>query len=236
MKKMQRLFAEYGAIISEKQADQYEQYYEMLIEKNKVMNLTAITNYEDVLIKHFLDSISIIRCVDLTGQKKLIDVGTGAGFPGIPLKILYPELRVTLMDSLNKRILFLEDVCRILKLDGIQAVHARAEDLGRDKNYREQYDCCVSRAVANLATLAEYCIPFVKRAGLFVSYKSGKVDDEVAQAEGAVRILGGKLLKTEKFVLPETDIERSLICVEKVKDTSMKYPRKAGLPAKQPLL
>lgn len=168
MKEIQRLFAEYGAVLSEKQADQYEQYYEMLVEKNKVMNLTAITDYEDVLIKHFLDSISIIRCMDLSGQKKLIDVGTGAGFPGIPLKILYPDLQVTLMDSLNKRILFLEDVCRELKLDGIQAVHARAEDLGRDKNYREQYDCCVSRAVANLSTLAEYCIPFVKCAGLFV--------------------------------------------------------------------
>ena len=236
MKEIQRIFAEYGAVISEKQVDQYEQYYEMLTEKNKVMNLTAITDYEDVLIKHFLDSISIIRCVDLTGQKKLIDVGTGAGFPGIPLKILFPELQVTLMDSLNKRILFLEDVCRKLKLDGIQAVHARAEDLGRDKSYREQYDCCVSRAVANLATLAEYCIPFVKCAGLFVAYKSGKVEDEATQAEGAVRILGGKLLKTEKFVLPETDIERSLICIEKVKATSMKYPRKAGLPGRQPLL
>lgn len=219
--------------LSEKQLEQFEQYYEMLIEKNKVMNLTAITEFDEVLEKHFLDSVSLIRAKDLHQPITVLDLGTGAGFPGIPLKIVFPELKVTLADSLNKRVLFLQEVIDHLQLENIEAIHGRAEDLARDKNYREQYDLVVSRAVANLSTLSEYCLPFVKIGGEFISYKSGDCEEEVVAAKSAVFLLGGKIKETVKFELGESG--RSFIKIEKVKGTPKTYPRKAGTPSKKPL-
>lgn len=220
-------------VFTELQLQQFRIYYDMLVEKNKVMNLTGITEWDEVLEKHFLDSISLIRAIDLSQDISVMDMGTGAGFPGIPLKIAFPNLRVTLADSLNKRVLFLQEVIDELKLEGIEAIHGRAEDLARDKNYREQYDLSVSRAVANLSTLSEYCLPFVKLGGKFISYKSGEIEEEVAASKSAVFLLGGKINDTVKFELGESG--RSFIIVDKVKGTPKTYPRKAGTPSKKPL-
>lgn len=223
--------------VTAEQLEQLEQYYELLIQKNKVMNLTAITELEEVAVKHFADSLSLVKAVPNLGELpvKIIDVGTGAGFPGIPLKIIFPKLDITLLDSLNKRVKFLNEVIGTLKLQGITAVHGRAEDYGRDKKYRENFDFCVSRAVANLAVLSEYCVPFVKIEGYFIPYKSGQIDEELKQAEKAVKTFGGKIEKKTAFTLPGTDMERSLISIKKEKATSMKYPRKAGMPSKEPI-
>lgn len=228
---------ELGVSLSQLQIDQFYQYYELLIEWNKVMNLTAITSMEDVITKHFIDSISLGKVVDFVdkGSLKVIDVGTGAGFPGIPLKIAYPGLYITLLDSLNKRVKFLDEVIAQLRLGDINAIHGRAEDFGKDKKYREQFDICVSRAVANIATLSEYCVPFVKVGGMFVSYKSGKIDEELMNGKKAIEALGGKLEKVEKFQLVGTDAERSFVMIGKVGHTAGRYPRKAGLPQKEPL-
>lgn len=210
-------------------------FYELLIEKNKVMNLTGITEYEEVIDKHFVDSVSIIKAIDLNKKIRVIDLGTGAGFPGIPLKIMFPNIEIVLVDSLNKRIKFLEEVVEQLQLTDISCIHSRAEDLAQNKEYREQFDLCVSRAVANLSTLCEYCIPFVKVGGNFVSYKSGVIQEELEQAKYAISTLGGELSEVINFTLPETDIERSFIKIKKNKNTQKKYPRKAGLPGKEPL-
>lgn len=219
--------------LNEVQLEQFRLYYEMLVEKNKVMNLTGITDWDEVLEKHFLDSISLIRAVDLNQKLTVMDMGTGAGFPGIPLKIAFPNLKVTLADSLNKRVLFLQKVIDALKLEDIEAIHGRAEDLARDKKYREQYDISVSRAVANLSTLSEYCLPFVKIGGQFISYKSGEIEEEVNASKSAVFLLGGKVKDIVKFELGESG--RSFIVIDKVKGTPKTYPRKAGTPSKKPL-
>ena len=218
---------------TEKQLEQFRIYYEMLVEKNKVMNLTGITEWDEVLEKHFLDSISIIRAIDISQNIFVLDIGTGAGFPGIPLKIAFPNLQITLADSLNKRVLFLQEVIDSLKLEGIEAIHGRAEDLARDKKYREQYDLVVSRAVANLSTLSEYCLPFVKIGGQFISYKSGDIEEEVVASKSAVFLLGGKIKDTVKFELGESG--RSFVLIDKTKGTPKTYPRKAGTPSKKPL-
>ena len=219
--------------LDDTQVNQFIQYYEMLVEKNKVMNLTAITEFDEVIEKHFLDSLSLIKGYDLTKEVSVLDMGTGAGFPGIPLKIAFPQLQVTLADSLNKRILFLQEVIDTLGLEKVEAIHARAEELGRNKEYREQYDLVVSRAVANLASLGEYCIPFVKLGGEFISYKSGEIEEEVKNAKNAVFLLGGKVKEVYKFDLYEQ--KRSFVRIEKVKGTPKAYPRKAGTPTKMPL-
>jgi len=219
--------------LSDKQLEQFKIYYEMLVEKNKVMNLTGITEWEEVLEKHFLDSISLIRAINLNRELTVIDLGTGAGFPGIPLKIAFPNLKITLADSLNKRVLFLQEVINELKLEGIVAVHGRAEDLARDKKYRQQFDVSVSRAVANLSTLSEYCLPFVKVGGQFISYKSSECDEEVDSSKKAVFILGGKIKEVIKFELGLSG--RAFIVIDKVNGTAKEYPRKAGTPSKNPL-
>ena len=226
---------EIGLSLTDRQYEQFDQYYDILVEWNKVMNLTGITEYEEVNEKHFLDSLSIVKSCDMTKVSSLIDVGTGAGFPGIPLKIAFPELEITLLDSLNKRVKFLNEVIERLGLTGIRAVHGRAEELVKQAGEREGYDLAVSRAVANLSTLSEYCLPYVKVGGMFLPYKSGKVEQELEDAKKAVSVLGGKCLETVYFTLEGTDMERSLIRIEKVKHTPKQYPRKAGLPGKSPI-
>lgn len=231
--KFEKGLEELGISLSEEQIGQFLTYYEMLVEKNKVMNLTAITEFDDVIEKHFLDSLSLIKVCDLNRELSVMDMGTGAGFPGIPLKIAFSKLQVTLADSLNKRILFLQEVIDELGLNGVEAIHARAEELGKNKSYREQYDLVVSRAVANLASLEEYCVPFVKIGGSFISYKSGEIEEEVANAKNATFLLGGKVKNVYKFDLYEQ--KRSFVVIEKCKGTPKTYPRKAGTPTKTPL-
>ena len=221
--------------LTEEQVQQFIKYYEMLVEKNKVMNLTAITEFDEVIEKHFLDSLSLIKVYDLKKDISVLDMGTGAGFPGIPLKIAFPELKVTLADSLNKRILFLQEVIDELHLENIEAVHARAEELGKNKTYREMYDLVVSRAVANLSSLEEYCVPFVKIGGNFISYKSEKISEESIAAQHAIGLLGGKVTGQKEFMLPESDIYRNLFIIKKKSATPGKYPRKAGLPSREPI-
>ena len=222
-------------MLDAKQKDQFHRFYELLIEWNKVMNLTGITEYDEVIQKHFLDSLAMVQVYDPMKVNNLIDVGTGAGFPGIPLKIAYPHMKVVLLDSLNKRIKFLNEVIKELGLQDIVAIHGRAEELGHNQMYRESFDCCVSRAVAKLSVLSEYCMPLVKEEGYFIPYKSGKIEEEMEQSKKAISILGGKIERTHRFLIPDTDMERSLICIQKVKATSKKYPRTAGKPLKEPI-
>lgn len=224
-----------GINLSEKQIEQFLIYYEMLVEWNGFMNLTAITEYDEVMKKHFIDSISLIKAYDVTKSVTVIDVGTGAGFPGLALKIAYPNLQVTLLDSLNKRIQFLDEVINKLQLQGVETIHGRAEDFAKAGKLRETFDLCVSRAVANLSTLSEYCLPFVKIGGSFISYKSEKITEEMSAAENAIKLLGGKVKDQVEFTLPDSDIYRNLFVIEKIKETPKKFPRKAGLPSKEPL-
>lgn len=220
--------------LSDIQLSQLDKYYNLLIEWNQKINLTAITEYEDVLIKHFLDSSALLNYLNLDGIS-LLDVGTGAGFPGLVLKIVNPSTNIVLVDSLNKRVNFLNSVISDLSLTGISAIHSRIEDLAHDSNYREKFDVVTSRAVANMSTLSEYCIPFVKTGGVFAPYKSGSIIDEVDSSKNAISILGGKINSVEEYVLPDTDYSRSIVFVDKIKQTDLKYPRKAGVPSKSPL-
>lgn len=227
--------SEFGVMLTNTQIDQFIKYFEILVDWNKVMNLTGITEFNEVLVKHFVDSLAVAKILDMENVNSVIDVGTGAGFPGIPLKITFPHMKITLLDSLKKRIGFLDEVIGQLGLKDIETIHGRAEEYAKQKSYRETYDLCVSRAVANLATLTEYCIPYVKVEGKFIPYKSGKIDEELANSEKAVKILGGNISDIKKFCLPSSDIERSFIIIDKIKKTPGKYPRKAGLPNREPL-
>ncbi|MCI9617400.1 MAG: 16S rRNA (guanine(527)-N(7))-methyltransferase RsmG [Eubacterium sp.] len=227
---------ELGIEVNEIQIQQFLKYYEMLVETNKVMNLTGIVDLDEVIVKHFLDSLLVVKVIDMTKYNSMIDVGTGAGFPGIPLKIMFPHLRVTLLDSLNKRLIFLNDVIKELQLENIETVHGRAEDIGKDNEYRERYDICVSRAVANLSTLAEYCIPFISKEGKFISYKSEFSEEEKENAEKAIFELGGTVCGSVIEQLPLSDIQRRFILIDKKRRTPNKYPRKAGVPSKKPIM
>lgn len=227
--------ASVGVELNDKQIQQFIKYHEILVEWNSFMNLTGITEYEEVVQKHFVDSLVLCKAIDVNQIESLIDIGTGAGFPGIPLKIAYPHLKVTLLDSLQKRIKFLDEVIMQLGLTEVETIHGRAEDFAKPSMKRESYDVCVSRAVANLASLSEYCLPYVKVDGYFVPYKSGKIDEELSESKKAVFVLGGKIEDEVKFNLPDSDISRSLIKIKKISSTPKKYPRKSGLATKEPI-
>lgn len=222
-----------GMELSDKQIAQFNLYYELLTAKNKVMNLTAITEYNDVVKKHFIDSMMISRVLDMKKINSLCDVGTGAGFPGIPLKIVYPHLHLTLVDSVGKRVNFLSEVVEKLGLEDVEAIHSRTEDLAHNSKYREKYDLVTARAVASMNVLSEYCIPYAKIGGYFAAYKSGNIGEEIENAKNAVKTLGGKIEKTDMFELYE--MGRSIVLIRKVNSTPKIYPRKAGTPSKNPL-
>ena len=234
-------FSFFDIDLTDKQIDQFDKYFQLLIKWNEVMNLTAITEFDDVCKLHFVDSISGSKYFDFSKKDySLVDIGTGAGFPGIPIKIVFPELHITLLDSLNKRLNFLNEVIDQLGLNekgSIKTLHGRAEDYCtvKEGSLRESFDIAVSRAVANMSTLSEYCLPYVKVGGSFIAYKSEKAQEELKNAKGAIHLLGGKLVATEEFLLPDTDVSRTICIVEKKESTSKKYPRKAGVPSKQPL-
>lgn len=225
--------AEAQLSFTEEQLAQFTRYYELLVETNKVMNLTAITEPEEVAVKHMVDSLLAFE-VAMAG-KTLVDVGTGAGFPGVPLKIYCPSLKVTLVDSLGKRLRFLEQVISELGLKGIRCEHLRAEDAGRNKKHREQYDYVTARAVARLSVLSEYCLPLAKKGGQFIALKGSRYAEEIDEGEAAVKILGGKIISAEPVKLPGLDDGRAIIKIAKIKATPAQYPRKAGTPEKQPL-
>ncbi len=224
--------------LDQEQICRFIRYYELLVEWNSFMNLTAITEFDEVMKKHFIDSLSLIKAYELKNKGRglsLIDVGSGAGFPGIPLKIVFPDMKVTLLDSLKKRIHFLDQVISELNLKDVKTIHGRAEDYAKPGKLREKFDLCVSRAVANLSTLSEYCIPFVKMNGRFICYKSEKLLEELPYADRAIFVLGGKMEKKIDYKLPFSDIYRNLLVIKKVKRTPLQYPRKTGLPSKEPI-
>lgn len=219
--------------LSKKQIEQFYTYMNLLLEWNEKINLTAITEPEEVILKHFVDSLTISAYIKK--GSKLVDMGTGAGFPGIPLKILRDDIEITLVDSLNKRINFLNEVIKELELREISTVHARAEEFGQNKKYREKFDIATSRAVANLSTLSEYLVPLVKLEGKIICMKGSEVKEEVENAKNAIKILGGKMEKEESFNLPNSDMKRNLVIIKKIKNAPAKYPRKPGTPAKEPI-
>ena len=219
--------------LSEDQLDKFYDYMNILIEWNKVMNLTAITEPEEIILKHFIDSLTVLNSI--SKNSKIIDVGTGAGFPGIAIKIAYPEIKVVLLDSLNKRIKFLNEVIEKLRLENIEAVHGRAEEYGRNKDYREKFDIAIARAVAPLNVLLEYLMPFVKNGGKCVCMKGSNSQEEIDLSSNAIKMLGGRLIETEEFVIPNTDIKRRIVEIKKIEETPNRYPRKAGTPSKEPL-
>ena len=219
---------------NDEQINLVDRFYEMIIEKNKVMNLTRITGKNEFIEKHILDSLLVYRIDDIK-NKKIIDVGTGAGFPGIPVKIFFPDTEIVLLDSLNKRLVFLDDVIKELDLKNIETVHGRAEELGHDKKFRESFDIVLSRAVADLSVLSELCIPFVKVNGYFISYKSTDTDEEVLNAENAIKILSGSKAEVFNVKIPNSDISRRFVKIKKKKSTSKDYSRKPGTPSRYPL-
>lgn len=222
-----------GIELKEEQLEKFYLYMNILLEWNEKINLTAITNEEEIILKHFVDSLTINKYIE--EGKSIIDVGTGAGFPGIPIKILREDLKVTLLDSLNKRINFLNEVIEKLDLKNIECIHGRAEEFGKNKNYREKYDFATSRAVANMSTLSEYLIPFVKVGGKVLAMKGDKAEEELEEAKKAIKLLGGKVENIDNFYLPDSDIKRNIIIIKKIEKTERKFPRKPGTPAKEPI-
>lgn len=233
-KKLIDLLKKINVIINDEKASMFKTYMNLLLEWNEKINLTTITGEDDILLKHFVDSLTITKY--LQNNEKIVDIGTGAGFPGIPISIVKEDTKLYLVDSLNKRINFLNEVKTKLLLNNISLFHSRAEEFGQNKNYREYFDVAVSRAVANLCTLAEYLIPLVKLGGKVICMKGSNIQEELNNSKFAIEELGGSIINIEEFFLPETDIKRTIIIIEKVKSTPKKYPRKAGIPAKQPLV
>lgn len=228
-------FKELNIDFNNDQANKFEIYKKLIQEWNENINLTAITEDNEMAIKHFIDSASCFKSGKLSGEISMIDVGTGAGFPGIPLKIINENIKLTLLDSLNKRINFLQIVAEDLELDGIEFCHGRAEDFGQDSEYREKFDVCVSRAVANLAVLCEYCLPFIKVGGYFIAQKGPKKDEELEVANKAIEILGGEIESVLEVKIPFSDITHSIVLIKKTSETPKQYPRKAGKPTKKPI-
>lgn len=228
-------FTSEGFSLTEQQLQQFVTYYNALIAWNQKMNLTAIEEPVEVAYKHFVDSVCLLRVVADLKQKCMIDIGTGAGFPGVPLKIMEPALDLTLFDSLNKRIIFLQELCRTLQLKNIKAVHGRAEEFGIKPEYRQQYDMATARAVARMPVLLEICLPFVKKGGMFIALKGPELENEIKESSNALKELGGNLIDVQKFTLADGAYTRNLAVIEKIKDTPKKYPRKAGTPQKKPL-
>lgn len=232
-----KLISSYGKEISIEfsniQIERFYKYMNLLIEWNEKINLTAITEPKEIIIKHFIDSLTVLK--DIKGKNTLVDVGTGAGFPGIPLKIMDEEIKITLLDSLNKRINFLNEVINQLDLKNIETIHSRVEDAGKNKKYRERFDIATARAVANLATLSEYMLPLVKVAGKSICMKGSEVSEELQNSKKAISILGGEIENIDNFQLPKSDMMRNIVIIKKVKNTPNKYPRKPGTPSKEPI-
>lgn len=237
IKEFENVFREYldemNIVLNDKQIEQFYEYMNLLLNWNEKINLTAIIEPKEIILKHFIDSLTINKYIEK--NKNLVDIGTGAGFPGIPLKILRPDLKITLLDSLNKRINFLNEVIKILKLENIDAVHSRIEEFGKNKKYRENFDYVTSRAVANLTVLSEYMIPLSTIGGSCICMKAGNIEEEKNESLKAIEILGGRIEKIQEFNLPKSDIKRNIILINKLKSTSPKYPRKPGMPAKDPI-
>jgi 16S rRNA (guanine527-N7)-methyltransferase len=229
------MLLEKGITLSDEQLDQFDKYFHTLVEWNEKMNLTAITDQSDVYLKHFYDSISAAFYFDFTQPLNLCDVGAGAGFPSIPLKIAFPNLEVTIVDSLNKRISFLNHLANVLKLEKVHFIHDRAETFGVNPSYRESFDLVTARAVARMSVLSELCLPLVKVGGHFVAMKAAHANDELAVGQKAITTLGGKLEKKFTFTLPMEESERNILVIKKEKPTPKKYPRKPGTPGKMPI-
>ncbi len=219
--------------ITDLQVQQFYKYMNLLIEWNNKMNLTAITEPKEIILKHFVDSI--IACKYLKNESNLIDIGTGAGFPGIPLKIMKSNIHITLLDSLNKRTIFLKEVVKELELKNIEVYHGRAEEFGQNIKYREKFDVVTSRAVANLSTLVEYMLPFIKIQGLCICMKGSEVKEEISNAKNAIKLLGGKIEKIDEYYLGNNEMKRNNIIILKTSSTPNKYPRRAGIPSKEPI-
>lgn len=219
--------------LTDKMQQQFEDYMKLLLEWNEKINLTAITEEDDIILKHFVDSLTISKYIK--EGKSIVDVGTGAGFPGIPLKIAREDVKLTLVDSLNKRILFLNEVIEKLGLQKVETLHFRAEEFGQNKKYRESFDIATSRAVANLSTLVEYLLPLVKAGGICICMKGSEINEELENSKKAIQVLGGRIEQVEEFTLPESDIKRNIVIIAKIKETPMRYPRKPGTPAKEPI-
>lgn len=236
-KEFERIFKEYAKHlnieINNKQIEKFYQYMNLLLEWNQKINLTAIIDYKDIILKHFVDSLTIEKYIEKSSY--LVDIVTGAGFPGIPLKIVREDIKIVLVDSLNKRVQFLNEVIKKLELQNIEAIHARVEEFGKNKRYRESFDIATSRAVANMSTLSEYMIPLVKVNGKCICMKGKEIEKELEDAKNAIKILGGKVIERKEFQLIDDDINRNIIVIAKEKSTSSKYPRKPGIPAKDPL-